>query len=83
MCTSDIGEKYCRKYRSLSLCFIFYVKDNSRNDMNTTEQLFILFSDFDAEIVQWNKGVATQRGSRNTEGDQRASIQIKVKVADI
>ena len=41
------------------------------------------FSDFDAEIVQWNKGGATQRGSRNTEGDQRASIQIKVKVADI
>ena len=41
MCTSDIGEKYCRKYRSLSFCFIFYVKDNSW--IQLLKQLFILF----------------------------------------
>ena len=63
--------------------FVLFFMWKITHEYNCLNNCLFIFSDFDAEIVQWNKGGDTQRGSRNTEGDQRASIQIKVKVADI
>ena len=63
--------------------FVLFFMWKITHEYNCLNNWLLFFSDFDAETVQWNKGGARQRGSRNTEGDQRASIQIKVKVADI